>query len=431
MVLSSWPIFVLIPLVVLLESRAVCFSLRNVASCDDHTEAVRRNWIKLATRVAAGVSVAAAVYMITNPYVLINAVTNREVLASNFGNSFAMYQVTHVWAGFVRVLELTVEGATLPVLVLGAVALFVALLRNRAACFSLRDATAVDGASADVSTTTSGSSRKLKHAARKDETHGISSEHTTPATLPLVVSAAVFFLQFVLIGAGKPGEYGRFGIFPNTALAIGAACLLAYPLAHRWRSLRATVNWIPATIVCVWIAMQSSAYVQGFALDAGQRNSRLNLARFCTEFSRDTNTGRIAPTIGTFAEPAPYCFPPIDFAHTKLQLIPIEDCIGLNGCKGDVQVFAPLDGVDPLLPKYAENRFIAPILASPMFGRDLRSDPILLKTGPGWRPQTPAIRPIFSVRERTANTPMSWANKPFYDSVFFNLTSREAIPLGR
>ena len=90
--------------------------------------------------------------------------------------------------------------------------------------------------------------------------------------VPLVVSAAVFFLQFVLIGAGKPGEYGRFGIFPNTALAIGAACLLAYPLGRRWSSFRAMVNWIPATIVCVWIAMQSSAYVQGFALDAGQRN---------------------------------------------------------------------------------------------------------------------------------------------------------------
>jgi hypothetical protein len=181
----------------------------------------------------------------------------------------------------------------------------------------------------------------------------------------------------------------------------------------------------------VWIALHSSAYIQGFALDAGQRNSRLNLARFCTEFSRNAVTKRIIPALVSFAEPAPYCFPPINFARTKLQLIPIEDCMGLKGCTGDVYVFAPLDGSDPLLPKYAENRFMAPILASPMFGRDLRNDPLLLETGPGWRHQTPTINPFFDVRKRTTNTPMSWANKPFFDSVFFTLTSREAVPLGR
>ena len=432
MVLSSWPIFVLIPLVVWLASPAadgmkfrLVGGLRDAASRDDHAEVARRHWIRLATRVAAGVVLAAAVYLVTNPYVLINALTNREVLASNFGNSMAMYQITHVWAGFVRVLELTVEGATLPMPALGVVALCVGLLRTRAAGFSLREDSDV------VAPALSEESRRLKPAAREDNVHGNSSEHAIPVMLPLVVSAAVFFMQFVLIGAGKPGEYGRFGIFPNTALAIGAACLLAHPLGRRRTGFREIANWLPATIVCAWIALQSSAYVQGFALDAGPRNSRLNLAQFCTEFSRDADTKRIIPTIGSFAEPAPYCFPPIDFAHSKLQLIPIEVGIGLKGLSGEAQVFAPLDGGDALFPKYAEDRLMSPILASPMFGRDLRGDPILLETGPDWRPQTPAISPVFSAQKQTANTPMSWANKPFYDSVFFNLTSREAIPLGR
>ena len=130
-------------------------------------------------RSVAGVGVGGCVYLITNPYIVINAVSNREVLRSNFGNSLAMYEVSRVGEGLVRVLELTIEGATLPVLVLGAVALLFGVVRRNA------------------------------------------------EVTPLAVVGGVLFLQFVLIGAGKPGEYGRFGVFTNTALAIGAACVIA------------------------------------------------------------------------------------------------------------------------------------------------------------------------------------------------------------
>ena len=101
-----------------------------------------------------------------------------------------MYDAARIAEGFLRVLQLTVEGATLPILIVGVAAL-VAAMNGR-----------------------------------------------NTLALPLVVTAGIFFVQFVMIGAGKPGEYGRFGIFPNTALAIGAACLVAAPIrrkrATRW-----------------------------------------------------------------------------------------------------------------------------------------------------------------------------------------------------
>jgi hypothetical protein len=179
-----------------------------------------------------------------------------------------MYEIARIGEGLVRVLELTIEGATFPVLVLGVIALVVALCR--------RARPGRDGLT---------------------------------VILVLAVPATVFFLQFVAIGAGKPAEYGRFGVFTNTALAIAAACLLV----RRWTRLREIVNWIPATFVVLWVALPGMLYLRGFHVDAGWSGSRMQLAVYLGEWSAPE------PMIGVAAEPAPYCCPPLNFSRTEVR----------------------------------------------------------------------------------------------------------------
>ncbi len=305
MVLSSWPIFVLIPL--------ISWRVRNARS---------GRFSIAARRTGAGIIVAMCVYLVTNPYLLINAFINRDVLRSNFSNSLAMYQLTRIGEGFVRVLELTLEGATLPILVFGLIALIIVLIRKNR------------------------------------------------SVIPLAVPAAVFFLQFVLIGAGKPAEYGRFGIFTNTALAIGASCLLA----RRWTGLREIVNWIPASFVVIWVGLFGAMYLSNFQLDATSSGSRINLA----EHLRDIPPGSL---VGVTADPGPYCCPPLNFSNMELLLV--RNAGQLAGLSGPERAF-----IRPVDRQEVVRRLVCAWTEDPQ-------DPWAHR----WR--------------MTAETPISWANKPF------------------
>ena len=245
MVLSSWPIFVLIPLV-----------------------AFRAAGLRPRARLAhtiKGVAIGLAVYLVTNPYVLINAFINREVLRSNFGNSLAMYEIARIGEGFLRVIELTIEGATPPILIVGLVALVLALL------------------------------------------------HKNKAAIALIVVAALFFLQFVLIGAGKPAEYGRFGIFSNTGLAIGAGVVLES--VRRYIPL--FLGYVFTGVVILVVAMFGAAYLLNFHLDATGNGSRTHFAGALADLNSKLEDGGGA-SIALFREPAPYSCPPLNFARTNV-----------------------------------------------------------------------------------------------------------------
>ena len=97
---------------------------------------------------------------------------------------------------------------------------------------------------------------------------------------PLVVPAAVFFLQFVAIGAGKPGEYGRFVIFFSTAFAIGAACLLV----RTKTKLGPTLNWTAGAVVVLWVALGAMEHLRNFALDMSPRGTRIRAAEAVAKF---------------------------------------------------------------------------------------------------------------------------------------------------
>jgi hypothetical protein len=273
MVLSSWPICVLIPVVAWIHRNPPESPLGKGGGDGSALGKGGGKSRHTAARAAKGLLLAVAIYFITNPYVLINAFVNRDVLRSNFGNSLAMYQIARIGEGFVRVLELTIEGATLPVLVLGLIALVAALAQKR--------------------------------------------RRTDPAVWVLVVPAAVFFLQFVAIGAGKPAEYGRFGIFPNAALAIGAACLLnARFLRVHW-----FLRWVFPAFAVAWVAAFGGGYLRNFHADSTDQASRLVLAgRIRTATANAVESGA-EPLVAVFAEPAPYGCPPLNFLRNEVMLL--------------------------------------------------------------------------------------------------------------
>jgi len=246
MVLSALPIFVVIPV-------AEWVRQRQARSC----HAVRR--------IMLGVVIGAAVYAATNPYVPINLFVNRDVLASNLGNSTAMYEMGRLGAGIRRMIALTVEGATLPVVILGTVGL------------------------------TALAARSVKRDSQ---------------TAVLMAPVVLFFGQFVLIGAGKPAEYGRFGLFVDIVLAVGAAYALTRPWPGRLVK-RGAFDWVPAAAVVVWMGFLGGRYLYNFARDASLTNTRLAAA--------ETLFGSNDP-IGVLADPAPYSLPPIDFARREVWL---------------------------------------------------------------------------------------------------------------
>lgn len=276
MVLSSWPICILIPVVAWLNRNrsAILSACSNVPMADassavSNLKTTPNRWFAIALK---GTLIAITTYLVTNPYVVINTFTNREVLRSNFGNSLAMYQVSRIGEGFIRVFELTVEGATWPIVILGAIAFVAATLRF------------------------------TKNANNRTR------------ALPIIVVAALFFLQFVLIGAGKPAEYGRFGIFTNTALAIGASCLFASFMTSR--KLRLMLG-VVATLIVGFVAWQTSQYIRNFATDSRGIGSRNALAEV---LCRDYLSTRNRPIIKVTSEPAPYSCPPIPFGKIDLRL---------------------------------------------------------------------------------------------------------------
>ena len=308
MVLSSLPIFVLIALVGYIEWR------RHVGEGSERAHGHGFG------RIVGGLGVASLTYLMTNPYIVINALGNRDVLRSNFGNSLAMYRIDRILEGFLRVIELTVEGTTLPILLLGVAALIFAW-RSR-----------------------------------------------NGAILPLVVPAVVFFVQFVLMGAGKPAEYGRFGIFVDTALIIGTACLLG----KLSTTPRVRIAWGAVALVVIWTGLCGGAYLRNFQVDTTQAASRIALAQnirlLKASPSRDAG-----PTVALLAEPAPYGCPPLNFAKVGVILLSRREQFGDyagHGCR----LITPVDrpSMHEGVPQAEGSRW--------------------------WCPRT---------------TPISWANKPF------------------
>lgn len=209
------------------------------------------------------VALVAGVYLLTNPYIPYNLLFNRAALASNVGNSTAMYahQMQQVATGAGRVGTLLLEACGIGVIVAGAAGL-VLLLRSRA-----REAAI------------------------------------------MIAPGLAMLLICVLLGAGKPAEFARFLLLPATLLCIAAACVLA-ALGRRQRVVAFALALLGL------LGMRSPAYVRAFIADARGHDSRYAAAVYLEEHARPGDS------FGVLQEPAPFAVPPLDFAHRSVYWLP-------------------------------------------------------------------------------------------------------------
>jgi hypothetical protein len=237
-VISSLVGFVVIPVMVLLRTESWAHRIR----------------------IALGATaVGFAIYFVTNPYVLINAIVAPEILQSNLQNSTAMYGKRGL-SGLLNAIRVLVM-ATSPVV------LAIALL---------------------------GISSVIEQRKKMSRLVWL-----------LLVPASLVLVQFVLLAEGKPGEYARFAILPAVALAIMAAVGV-----HRVKHRIARVMY--AVCVVGLTALWGVAYLLGFVADTGSHNTRRLAAAALALEEGD---------VALIAEPAPYSAPPTNLFQRRLVLI--------------------------------------------------------------------------------------------------------------
>jgi hypothetical protein len=209
----------------------------------------------------AGGAIAAGVYFATNPYVAAHLLGNRAVLVSNLGNSEAMYPVGSLRHDVTNSIRLMAIGTSAPLAVAGLLGLLAI--------------------------------RKL----------GVGLVLAIPVLGALVL--------FVIGAAGKPGEYARFAIVPDIGLMVLAVCAVGKLVNGP------VIRVVAGFVLIAAAAIYSVSYERGFMSDSSRLAAADQLSRYA-----DGRTAQSAPTLAVFAEPAPYCLPPVDLFRWKIVLLP-------------------------------------------------------------------------------------------------------------
>ncbi len=215
-----------------------------------------------------------AVYVLTNPYVIVNLISNRQVLRSNLSNP-AVYLLAGRGSAPWNAMVLTGEAMSSAVAACGIIA---------AVVFGVR-------------------------TLRRRSMSPISAAGAT--ALLLAVPAALNAILFVSLAGGKPSEYARFGLLLDVALGISAIMGVAL-LVRRRASQRLLYVGLLA-----FSALGGGMYVRGFLRDSAAITPRLRAAE---RFRALQQSG--AATMALVAEPAPYSLPPVDLFRWKLVLLP-------------------------------------------------------------------------------------------------------------
>jgi hypothetical protein len=286
MVLSAWPVFVILPVMVLLRVQS---------------------WPARIGRSLAGGLIGGAVYLLTNPYVAINWFTNRDVLRSNFGNSLAMYEVGRWREGLANAAMLVGEGTSVVLAVFGLVAVMTFAVRAARTRLSLapRGPQTPDTVASPPACGTGVSPVECGT--------GVSPVQCAPSSTGLLLAAPALLIlvQFIALAAGKPGEYGRFAVLPDIGLAIAAIALV-------WRTMPAkSGRAVGGAVLVLMTALSGGLYLYGFQSDSRPVTSRL----FAAERLQMLQS-RGGSSLGVFAEPAPYALPPVDLFAWRIHLLP-------------------------------------------------------------------------------------------------------------
>ena len=245
----------------------------------------------------AAVLVAVLVYCVTNPYVPINLVRNPTVLKANLsalGQAKAIVGKSSDVGALSNARRLIIDGASVVGGVTGLIGILIMVV-NRAWW----------------------EDRRWRNVA-----------------VLLGAPAGLVLIQFTLMAAGKPGEFGRFFILPDVALVLIAVVMVSsIGVGQRWP--------VPIFLSLVMLAgFQGLAYLAGFLEDARvEGSSRMVAAERLKEL-----WNRGARTIGVRVDPAPYCLPPIDVTRWKMLLLPADWQPTAGGDSPDV-IVSPVDEI--------------------------------------------------------------------------------------
>ena len=254
MVLSALPVFIILPVMALLR---------------------RQPWrSRITVALAAGV-IGVDVYFLTNPYVLLHLVRGDPVLTSNLGNSAAMYKAGGSLDALVNSALLIGEGTSYVLATagsIGAIALAVRAIRVRK-----------DRSDAEVTRRAAG--------------------------LLLAAPALLVLAQFIALAAGKPGEYARFGILPDTFLAIEAVVAVATFIKS------AMAQRLLLGVLLLSTGLFGANYQLRFLDDSIGPSTRLRGGADLAELPMGT-------AIAVAADPAPYCLPPVNLFDRNIVLVP-------------------------------------------------------------------------------------------------------------
>jgi 4-amino-4-deoxy-L-arabinose transferase-like glycosyltransferase len=202
-----------------------------------------------------------AFFALTNPYVIVHLIHDREILISNLQNSRNMYRAAPSLAGLLNASYLIGAGAT-------------PLLAALGGFFAIR-----------------------------------SSLNRNVTGWLLGIIALVVLLPFALFATGKPGEYARFAVLPDIALGIAAVVGIGSRLRARGPRV------IAMLALCAFTGLFCASYLWHFLRDASPRSTRIIAAERLQRLGR--KGGRV---LAINTEPAPYSMPPVDLFSWKLLL---------------------------------------------------------------------------------------------------------------
>ena len=228
-----------------------------------------------ATILVQCVSAALAVYIVTNPFVLINLIRKPALLQSNLSNTTAMYPIS--LGGLRNALWLAVEGTSPLLLTVGVAGAAFLLASNLVG--------------------------RVSRMVRADACPG-----RADAGWLLLPPTLIIGVVFIVFGSHKPPEYARFALLLDIGLLIAAFGAIG---CVRKPAPRAVM----AIVLVSFTALSAFPYIRGFIRDCAPITSRLAAAH---ELKRLIDRG--ASSARTVTEPAPYCFPPIDLLRCKLAL---------------------------------------------------------------------------------------------------------------
>jgi hypothetical protein len=226
-------------------------------------------------RTLLAFALAGAVFVVTNPFVAIHLVHNREVLRSNVGNSAAFYRPGLSANGLANATLLIGEGTSLLLAVagvLGAISL---------------------GARA----------WRLRRAASGAE------QRRRAAGLLLAIPTLVVAGAFVIFAAGQPADYARFALPFDLFLLIEAVVAAATFIPGGWMRGLAYALFIAST------GYAGHLYLRDFLRDSSPETTRMQAAAEIRGKLPAGNGVLITPI-----EPAPWSMPPANLFEWKIIL---------------------------------------------------------------------------------------------------------------